>query len=94
MKVLRSIRQIDLSDLYVFCMFCLFLFVFDNYYYNITDTKYCFFRYLYLSYCGIDRCAESDTKKNAKEIVLLPDEDRFVSGLMACCTDFVCFIFQ
>lgn len=43
MKVLRSIRQIGLSDLYVFCMFCLFLFVFDNYYYNITDTKYCFF---------------------------------------------------
>ena len=83
MKVLRSIRQIDLSDLYVFCMFCLFLFVFDNYYYNITDTKYCFF---VISTCLI-----------AVLIVVLKVIQRKTQRKSYCFLtkiDFVCFMFQ
>ena len=43
MKIIQCFRKLRISAVYAFCMFSLFLFVYDHYYYDITDTKYYFF---------------------------------------------------
>lgn len=43
MKIMQCLRKIRISTIYAFFMFSLFLFVYDHYYYNITDTKFYFF---------------------------------------------------
>ena len=39
MKIIQCFRKLRISAVYAFCMFSLFLFVYDHYYYDITDTK-------------------------------------------------------
>ena len=43
MKIIQCFRKLRISAVYAFCMFSLFLLVYDHYYYDITDTKYYFF---------------------------------------------------